>query len=63
MAIISPYSSTFSNTYNEIKDLYSQGELQSKEERNDFIKSKGLNPDDFRNTENDDNPFLPKEKK
>jgi hypothetical protein len=22
-----------------------------------------INPDDFRNTENDDNPFLPKEKK
>ena len=40
MTVISPYSSTFSNTYNEVKDLYSQGELQSKEERNDFIKSK-----------------------
>ena len=47
MAVISPYSSTFSNTYKEMNNLYGQGELQSKEERRDFIKSKGLDPDDF----------------
>ena len=47
MAVISPYSSTFSNTYNEMNNLYGQGDLQSKEERREFVKSKGLDPDDF----------------
>ena len=48
MAVISPYSSTFSNTYKELNDLVNQGDLQSGKERLEFIKSKGLNPNDFK---------------
>ena len=30
MAVLSPYSSKFTDTYNEIEDLYKQGGLQIK---------------------------------
>ena len=50
MTVLSPYSSKFTDTYDEIKDLYSQGGLQTKEERTEYIKSKGLDPDEFRKT-------------
>ena len=50
MAILSTYSSKFTDTYNEIEDLYKQGGLQTKEERTEYIKSKGLDPIEYRKT-------------
>jgi len=50
MAVLSPYSSKFTDTYNEIEDLYKQGGLQTKEERTEYIKSKGLDPTEYRKT-------------
>jgi len=50
MTVLSPYSSKFTDVLKESKDLFSQGGLQTKEERTQFIKSKGLDPDEFRKT-------------
>ena len=50
MTVLSPYSSKFTDTYNEIEDLYKQGGLQTKEERTEYIKSKGLDPTEYRKT-------------
>ena len=50
MAVLSPYSSKFTDTYNEIEDLYKQGGLQTKEERTEYIKSKGLDHTEYRKT-------------
>ncbi len=43
MGALSPYSSIFSNTQKELTDLVSQGQLQTKEERGNFVRSKGIN--------------------
>ena len=48
MGALSPYSSIFSNTQKELTDLVSQGQLQTKEERGNFVRSKGINLNDFR---------------
>ena len=48
MGALSPYSSIFSNTQKELTDLVSQGQLQTKEERRNFVRSKGINLNDFR---------------
>ena len=50
MSVLSPYSSKFTNVLDEVQDRMSTGELQSFDERKDFIKSKGLDPDEFRKT-------------
>tara|TARA_R100000742_G_C4279238_1_gene103327 strand:+ start:1916 stop:5698 length:3783 start_codon:yes stop_codon:yes gene_type:complete len=50
MTVLSPYSSKFTDVLKESKDLFNQGGLQTKEERTQFIKSKGLDPDEFRKT-------------
>ena len=48
MGALSPYSSIFSNTQKELTDLVSQGQLQTKEERGNFVRGKGINLNDFR---------------
>ena len=50
MTVLSPYSSKFTDVLKESKDLFNQGGLQTKEERTKFIKSKGLDPDEFTKT-------------
>ncbi len=50
MTVLSPYSSKFTDVLKESKDLFNQGSLQTKEERTQFIKSKGLDPNEFRKT-------------
>ena len=47
MGALSPYSSIFSNVQNELKDLTSQGQLQTNDEKKRFIQSKGLTVKDF----------------
>ena len=46
--VLSPYSRIFSNVNNELMSRIDAGDLQSKEERLDFIKSKGLDTDSFK---------------
>ena len=47
MGALSPYSSIFSDVQNELRDLTSKGQLQTNEEKRNFIQSKGLNLKDF----------------
>ena len=47
MGALSPYSSIFSDVQNELRDLTSKGQLQTNEEKRNFIQSKGLNFKDF----------------
>ena len=50
MAVLSPYSSKFTNVLDEVQSKIAAGELGSLNERKDFIKSKGLDPDEFKKT-------------
>ena len=50
MAVLSPYSSKFTNVLDEVQSKIAAGELGSLDERKDFIKSKGLDPDEFKKT-------------
>jgi len=47
MGELSPYSSIFSDVQRELKDLTSQGQLQTNDEKKRFILSKGLKVKDF----------------
>jgi len=47
MGALSPYSSIFSNVQNELKNLTDTGQLQTNDEKKNFIRSKGLNVNDF----------------
>ena len=47
---LSPYSDKFINNYDELSDLYEEGAMQTKTERREFIKSKGIDPDIFNTT-------------
>ena len=50
MAVLSPYSSKFTNVLDEVQDRMSTGELQSFDERTKFIQDKGLDANEFRKT-------------
>ena len=47
MGALSPYSSIFSDVQKELKDLTGQGQLQTNDEKRNFIQSKGLKVRDF----------------
>ena len=46
--VLSPYSRIFSDVNNELMSLVDAGNLQTKQERDDFIKSKGVDLGAFR---------------
>jgi len=50
MAVLSPYSSKFTNVLDEVQSKMSAGELQSFDERTKFIQDKGLDANEFRKT-------------
>ena len=50
MAVLSPYSSKFTDVLDEVQARIAAGELSSLDERKNFIKSKGLDVDEFRKT-------------
>ena len=50
MAVLSPYSSKFTNVLDEVQSKMSTGELQSFDERTKFIQDKGLDANEFRKT-------------
>jgi hypothetical protein len=48
MGALSPYSSIFSNVQKELAERVNAGQLQTKNERINFVRSKGLDINDFR---------------
>ena len=48
MGALSPYSSIFSNVQKELTERVNAGQLQTKNERINFVRNKGLDINDFR---------------
>ena len=48
MGALSPYSSIFSDVQKELTERVNAGQLQTKNERINFVRSKGLDINDFR---------------
>ena len=63
MAVLSPYSSIFTDVKNELQSLVDSGQITTNEQKKEFVRSKGLNIQDYMNTYKEYKTIASKSKK